>query len=227
MTERPRAASEDYIKERYTRWATMNVPFDYKRVKSDRIAEIIRDTGGLPAKALEVGVGPGGIAGPLSQKGVRLIGMDLSIDALNRAKQYCAGDDVALVRGSGFTLPFASNSLPLVYASQVLHLFHNDGRLALMREVHRVLAPGGRFVFDMKNRLTHAFRYLASSSDRKVRNFPAQAVLPRLLTEAGFVNVDKRPGLLPRFAQFAKRMPDDSSLPLLLSHTVFFVARKP
>ena len=131
--------SEAYITARYERWRTMTVPFEYKRSKSERLAAILLQTGGFPKRALELGVGPGGIAGPLSHHGIRLVGMDLSIEALLRAKDHCKNDDVSLLRGSGFSLPFASGSFPVVYASQVLHLFDHDGRLALMREARNRL----------------------------------------------------------------------------------------
>jgi ubiquinone/menaquinone biosynthesis C-methylase UbiE len=224
MSDVKQDASEAYIKQRYERWRTMAVPFDYKRTKSGRLAEIIRATGGMPDTALELGVGPGGIAAPLSRNGIHVIGMDLSLDALMRAKEYCRQDDVRLVRGSGFTLPFASGSLPLVYASQVLHLFDNPERLALMKEVHRVLQSGGRFVFDMKNVVTHALRYLGSSPERKRRNFPPLRDLHELLAQAGFTQVETLPGLLPGIA--ATRLPN-LGVVRLAAHTVFFIARRP
>ena len=216
--------SEAYITARYERWRTMTVPFEYKRSKSERLAAILLQTGGFPKRALELGVGPGGIAGPLSHHGIRLVGMDLSIEALLRAKDHCKNDDVSLLRGSGFSLPFASGSFPVVYASQVLHLFDHDGRLALMREALRVLEPGGRFVFDMKNVVTHAFRYLGATPDRRRRNFPPRAELRSLLGEAGFVNAETRPGLLPGIG-----LVDVPNIPLFkaFAHTVFFVARRP
>jgi ubiquinone/menaquinone biosynthesis C-methylase UbiE len=223
-TDSQQTASEAYIKRRYERWRTMAVPFDYKRSKSERIAEILKDTGGLPKTALELGVGPGGIAGPLSRLGVHLIGIDLSIDALMRAKEYCRDDDVALLRGSGFTLPFADGTFPVIYASQVLHLFDDKGRLALMREAQRVLQPQGRFVFDMKNVIAHALRYLGSTPERKRRNFPRLADVGALLHQAGFVGIEMKPGLLPGLAR--AQVPNLSLL-RLVAHTVFFVARRP
>jgi len=219
----PEAERDEYIKRRYERWRLMAVPFDYKRAKSNRIAEIIKDTGGLPVTALELGVGPGGIAGPMSRQGMHVFGMDLSVDALFRAKEYCRDDKVSLLLGNGFALPFADRTFPLVYASQVLHLFDHDGRLSLMREAHRVLKPNGRFVFDMKNAVTHVFRYMRSSAERKQRNFPPLGELSALLRQAGFTDVEMRPGLLPGFS--TARVPN-LSLFNTIAHTVFFVARK-
>jgi len=223
MSTFEQGVAEDYVKRRYERWRGMAVPFVYKGTKSRRLAQIIERTGGLTTTALELGVGPGGIAGPLSRLGVGVIGMDLSWAALMRAKDHCKSDDVTLLCGSGFALPLLDRSFPLVYALQVLHLFDNDGRLLLMKEMHRVLQPGGRFVFDMKNVTTHAWRYISSSPARKRDNFPSRGRIGDLLAEAGFRDVSTLPGVLPLVG--AANVPN---LPLLraMAHTTFFVATR-
>ena len=217
--------AETYVVQRYEpMWGDWRPTYGYKHVKGARLARIILDTGGLTRKALELGVGPGGIAAVLSKRGINVIGMDLSANALQRAKEHCRGENVSLMRGSGFQLPFRAASLPLVYASQVLHLFDDPGRLALMREVHRVLEPGGRFVFDMKNASSHFLRVLFRySAERRRRNFPPQSAVLELLQQAGFSSIRRMPGVLPlvRFAGVP-----NSALARALSHTTFFVATR-
>ena len=202
----------------------MAVPFAYKETKSIRLAQILGETGGLTPAALEVGVGPGGIAGPLSRRWMRVVGIDLSLEALERAKEYCRDDRVMLLRGSGFSLPFRDQSFPLVYAAQVLHLFDTDGRLRLMHEVRRVLRPGARFVFDMKNAFSHPLRYWTSSASRKLRNFPSTDEIQALLDRAGFRDVEVRPGVMPGLG--AVQVPN-AGLFRALAHTLFFIARTP
>ena len=216
-------AEETYIKERYTRWRGMAVPFVYKKTKSARLAQVLRATGGLAPRALELGVGPGGIAAPLSRNGMQIIGIDLSSEALDRAREYCRDDNVRLLRGSGFSLPFQSEVFPIVYASQVLHLFDDGGRLRLMQEVRRVLQPGGRFIFDLKNIASHPLRYWMSKAARRKRNFPATAQVQALLSQAQFVDVTIRAGVMPGFG--AINVPN---IPVLraMAHTRFFIARR-
>jgi SAM-dependent methyltransferase len=215
-------SAEAYIVNRYERlWKDWQPEYGYKHVKGSRIAEIIAQTGGFPAVGLEVGVGPGGVAAALSRRGIRVIGIDLSSDALMKAKEHCRADRVSLMRGSGFSLPFRDASLPLVYASQVLHLFDAEGRRNMMAEVHRVLKPGGRFVFDMKNASSHLLRVARYSSERRKRNFPGQSEIVRLLKETGFSTIARRPGVLP--VLHWERVPN-LAIFRALAHTTFFIA---
>src|SRR5262249_29991363 len=149
------------------------------------------------------------------------IGMDLSGEGLVQAQKHCASARVSLLRASGFALPFANASLPLVYASQVLHIFDHAGRLTVMEEARRVLRPGGRFVFDMKNIATHPLRYLKTASDRRVRNFPSSRDIEDLLHRAGYSRVVIRAGLFPGLGASA---PVNLGPLNLIAHTRFYVA---
>jgi SAM-dependent methyltransferase len=216
-------SAEAYVTGRYRLWRGLHVNFDYKQKKASRIARIIADSGGVERIALEIGVGPAGIAVPLSRRGMKIIGMDISPDALDRARAHVRADNVALLRASGFSLPFESGSLSLVYASQVLHLFESPQRLALLQEIHRVLKPGGRLLFDMKNAWSHLLKYLATTPERRRRNYPSRAEVLDLLQRAGFTRVSTTAGVLPGVGPLT--VPD---LPLVrgLAHTTFFVARR-
>ena len=222
MTQSDFRNAEDYVRQRYVRWRTMTIPFDYKRRKGDRLVEILMDTGGLPKTALELGVGPGGVARAVSEAGPHVIGMDLSPEALLRAREHCANVNVSLLCGSGFALPFGNGTLPLVYASQVLHLFDSRGRLSILREARRVLQPGGRFVFDMKNVASHPWRYFSSSAEKRSRNFPPRSEIASLLRDAGFGKVDVKAGLFPLLGA---SIPSNSRSLTSLAHTRFYVAR--
>lgn len=214
---------ESFVVGRYRLWEQWAGQYKYKHLKGERIARILEETGGLPAVAVELGVGPGGVASALSRRGMLVIGIDLSPEALIRAREHCAADSVALMRASGFALPFLDASIALVYASQVLHLFDDSGRVALMNECRRVLVPRGRFVFDMKNPLSHPWGYLRRDRARRAKNFPPLRAVEALLHKAGFDHVDRKPGLLPRLPWTSF-----SATGVLgrFAHTTFFVAHK-
>jgi SAM-dependent methyltransferase len=219
-----RRSPEAGIQSRYERWATQTVDFSYKQKKAARIVTLIREFGGLEARALELGVGPGGIAAAVSETGMKVVGVDLSAEALEKARVHCAGRTVALVRASGFQLPFAERTFPLLYAPQVLHLFDSEHRMRLLLEAHRVLTPGGRLLFDLLNRWSHPVEYWKAAPQRRRRRFPGRDEILQLVSKAGFTDIDVRPGVVPGLP--VKSVPNHP-LSRFLAHTVFVRARRP
>jgi SAM-dependent methyltransferase len=93
------------------------------------------------ARVLEVGSGLGILAARVAgtAERVRVVGLELSWAQIARAVR-CAR--VAYVQGDAHALAFRAGGFDLVYARYVLEHVH-DPRVAL-REMHRVLHPGGR-----------------------------------------------------------------------------------
>jgi SAM-dependent methyltransferase len=101
-------------------------------------------------RVLELGTGTGRISRILAAAGVRVIGLDASAPmlALNRAADPAG----ALVRGEFAALPFRPGFDVVVCPMRTIgHLLSGHERACLLAEVHRVLRPGGRFVFDHYN----------------------------------------------------------------------------
>ena len=93
--------------------------------------------------ALEIGVGGGFYARPLSRFVRHFIGLDLQAQMLNRLRQKPSGSRVLPVQADATKLPFARGSIDLVIAVTVLgELPSAEHAIA---EVHRVLRPGGIF----------------------------------------------------------------------------------
>jgi SAM-dependent methyltransferase len=90
--------------------------------------------------ALDVGGGRGDHAAVWATGGFRSLVVDPSA-GMNQAAADRQG--VSVVRGRGESLPFADQSLSLVYYHLSIH--YGDWRASL-REAHRVLEPGGRCV---------------------------------------------------------------------------------
>ncbi|MCB0995766.1 MAG: methyltransferase domain-containing protein [Acidimicrobiales bacterium] len=89
---------------------------------------------------LEIGVGTGAVAAAVEELGHRVIGLDLSSPMLAHAALRMPG---RVVRGDACSLPFATASVDAVAAVWLLHLVTDFD--ALVREVRRVLVPGGRW----------------------------------------------------------------------------------
>jgi len=92
---------------------------------------------------LNIGCG-GGYEGLLfSGYGTRYIGLDFSHNAASFTKKLIsnAGFDGDTFQSEAEALPFASDSIDYVYSSGVLH--HTPNTEQALKEVHRVLKPGG------------------------------------------------------------------------------------
>jgi SAM-dependent methyltransferase len=103
---------------------------------------------------VELGVGTGRIAIPIAADGIEVIGVDSSegMLAVARERAEVAGVELDLRYGD-LRDPPVEGQVPLVLAPfrSLLHMETEADRLAAVRAVHRLLEPGGRFVFDVFN----------------------------------------------------------------------------
>ena len=93
------------------------------------------------SRVLEVGVGTGRIALPLSRNGYRYTGIDLSVEMMRVLRAKPSRQPIDLVRADASRLPFGVFTLDAVVAVHIFHLI--DDWSAAMDELRRVLRPGG------------------------------------------------------------------------------------
>lgn len=121
------------------------------RSRAERRARMYVEHAGLrPGKlALEVGCGTGLFLAQVAESGATVRALDLSTHLLAKARARLGGRaNVALQCGNAEQMPYPDGTFDAVYGSSVLH--HLDLDRAL-REVFRVLRPGGRMVFTEPN----------------------------------------------------------------------------
>jgi SAM-dependent methyltransferase len=98
----------------------------------------------LPApggRTLEIGCGEGRVARDLSNRGHRVVGLDAVPALVEAARELDPKGEYRV--GDAADLPFAEESFDLVVAyNSLMDMDDMDGAL---RELHRVLRPGGRF----------------------------------------------------------------------------------
>lgn len=109
------------------------------------IASFARFSDARGRDVLEIGVGMGADHAEIAKAEPRsLHGIDLTPRAIEhtRARLEILGLDSSLQVGDAEHLPFEANSFDMVYSWGVLH--HSPDTPQAVREVHRVLRPGGR-----------------------------------------------------------------------------------
>lgn len=127
--------------------------------RCDRLAlrALLPRTGG---SILDVGAGFGRLADEYAAFR-RVTLLDASTVLLDAARErYGADERFAIVEGEAAHLPFPDESFDAAVSVRVLVNVHDP--LPVFREVHRVLRPGGSFVFEFANRahVLAAARYL-------------------------------------------------------------------
>lgn len=129
-------------------------------------------------RVLEVGCGAAQCARWLVERGAYAVGLDVSLGQLRQAADLDArtGLSVPVVQADAAALPFADSSFELACSAYGALPFVADSA-AVMREVARVLRPGGRWVFSV----THPVRWC----------FPDDAGEEGLV--AGYSYWDRRP----------------------------------
>jgi SAM-dependent methyltransferase len=129
----------------------------------------------------------------LGRLGVRTVSIDLSVEMMRRGRQRLAADSrlvfrdqAGFVAARGQALPFANGSFDGVLCLNALH--HLPSYAAALREIHRVLKPGGRAAFSEPG-TAHAVQALSQFRMREERIVEKSVSLPlvrRLAMEAGF-----------------------------------------
>lgn len=211
------AAAAGPSPERYAHWRASRVGAVTERLERELVLEL---AGPLTGKhVLDVGCGDGSYALAAAERAAEVVCLDASVAMLEAARRRASGDGATLrtVQAEAGALPFGDAAFDVVLAVTVL-CFVEDAAAAL-REMSRVLAPGGRLVLGELNRWSvwAAWRrvraWLGSGTWRSAR-FRTPAGL-RALVEAGGLWVEATTGAVyyPPIAVLADTLARWDALP--------------
>ena len=133
-----------------TRW-----PHLFEAAVVDPAVDFLADLAGASATptALEFGIGTGRLALPLSRRGVRVHGIELSADMVEQLRRNPGADAIAVTIGDFATTRVepGAGSFTLVYLvrNTIMNLTTQDEQVACFANAAAHLEPGGCFVIEV------------------------------------------------------------------------------
>ncbi len=156
---------------------------------------------------LDVGCGGGFLSNRLSQEGYAVSAVDLSEESLYVARKYDQTNRVRYQKADAYHLPYANAQFDVVSAMDFLE--HVEEPERVIKEVSRVLKPGGLFFFHTFNRNLLANIVIIRMVKALVKNTPKNMhvielfITPKELTKFCLnhdMQVTEMTGLRPRFS---------------------------
>lgn len=213
-----------------------NAPELYERYKVPAtfrpLAQLFLEQVGLQVgeRVLDVACGTGivaRLAAPQVSPSGKVVGLDLNTGMLDvaRAQPSESGATVEWRHGDATALPFADATFDVVLCQQGLQFFPDKVRA--LREMHRVLVPGGRLALSVWSTVAPFTAALAEalaryvSADAAARSLAPSALrdaetVRTLILDAGFRTVDMRTAVVTR-----RIGPPETSIPREIEGTPY------
>lgn len=194
----------DLVRDRFTRTASVFADFVLvERVaEAERLLKLIAPSGN--ERALDVACGPGTLARTFAKHVGWMGGLDLTPAMLDRARKDAIANHLDNFRplcGNALGMPFPDATFDIVVTSYSIH--HLPDSVAAIREIARIVKPGGKFgLLDMIVP-EDASRAAACNHIEWVRDPSHTRALPlsefeRLLASCGFRILARRTEDYPR-----------------------------
>ncbi len=141
-------------------------------------------------RVLEIGCGHGATLKKAAgkAKGLQLDGIDFSEVMLRVARRrnrvLMAANRLALIHGDSAHLPYGNDRFDKVFSVHTIYFWARP--VLYMREILRVLAPGGRFVLGFRPGEDPAF---SAAFPASIYNFRPAAKIEAMLRDSGFCSV--------------------------------------
>jgi arsenite methyltransferase len=172
------AGSKPYFESVASEWDTMRKDFFPEEVREVAYAAAQLEPGKLAA---DLGAGTGFITEGLLQRGIKVIAVDQSPAMLaHMKKKFGESGKIEYRIGDAGNLPLENRSVDYVFANMYLH--HVESPRDAIREMARVLKPGGRCVITDLD--THTFEFLRTEQHDRWMGFERSDIL-RWFEEAG------------------------------------------
>ena len=105
-------------------------------------------------RVLDIASGEGYGSALLAQTAISVIGVDISPDAVVHANMKYQANNLEFRRGSCAAIPLADHSVDVVVSFETIE--HHNEHDAMMREIKRVLIPGGLLIISSPDKLEYS-----------------------------------------------------------------------
>lgn len=185
MRKRVNTDVKRYFDRIASQWDSMSREF-YSEAVREKILSLVHAEPGI--MVADLGAGTGFISEGMAGGPVSIIAVDQSAEMLRHMKiKFADADNIDYRKGNAGHLPVRDNIVDYALANMYLH--HVDDPASAMREIHRILKPGGRMVLtDLE---AHKFEHFRTAYLDLWLGFRHE-VIENWMEEAGFRHADVR-----------------------------------
>ncbi|QSR85398.1 class I SAM-dependent methyltransferase [Methylacidimicrobium sp. B4] len=179
-------SSARYFEEVAAEWDTLRKGF-FRDAVREKALDLAKVQAG--ERAADIGAGTGFLTEALLKRGLEVVAVDRSPAMLAELTRKFGGrSGFRCMPGETDALPLEASAVDCCFANMVLH--HVESPEAMIRELFRILKPGGRAVLTDFER--HGFDFFLSEYYDRWPGFPPPEVAS-LFREAGFATVEAGP----------------------------------
>ena len=136
---------------------------------------------------LDFGCGTGNLIKMFSDSDYRFTGVDISINMLKYCHRHLLKKPVLFVQYDGESLPFPNNSFDVCVTNGVLvYLSKTEQFLSTLKEINRVLKPGGRLIASEHTRRREVYQ------PKRMKFLRSSENIIKLISRAGFCLKESR-----------------------------------
>ncbi len=151
LKKNPNAAHEEVMYDQ-TEWPGDDIPFSDLHFISNRYHRALKLC--LEKDVLEIGVGSSIGKAEMNNLAKSYSGIDLSSKNITRVSEYCSNLELSFFQANAEDMPFEDDSFDTVIALAMVYYLDTK---TFLKEVKRVLRPGGKLFFCTSNKEVPGF----------------------------------------------------------------------
>jgi ubiquinone/menaquinone biosynthesis C-methylase UbiE len=174
--------SKQYFDEVASEWNKMQESFFPTKVRKVAVAEANLQQGLIVA---DIGAGTGFMTEELIKHKVKVIAIDQSAEMINEMKKkFCSCYEIDYRTGVAENIPIEDEAVNYVFANMYLH--HVENPPAAIKEMVRILKPGGKIVITDADE--HNYEFLRTEQHDRWLGFNRKDMI-KWYEEAGLKNI--------------------------------------